>query len=177
MKPVGRQWMAMLLAFLCIGCATAGSAGRGVELRATAGERETASGPKRVLILTVRNHTPKQIAVVKPALPSSWSIDRIIIKDGVSQTEQLRGAAGRGQPDPGRENRYRANQYARIEPGASFSYVTDLDFYISSGLSEPTPGKYQAVFRYEYAAMPEEADLPIVSGPLESNRLAVEIPD
>jgi len=177
MSPGPRVCAAVFIAVLCVACASARSGEALVELRATTGERETTTGPKRVLILTVSNHSARQVVVAKPALPSSWVIDKSAVVDGAPHTEQLRGAVGRGQPEPGKRTRYRAEQYARIEPGASFSYVTDLDFYLSGGSTQPPPGRYVAVFRYEYSGTPDEDDLPLVSGANDSNQVVVEIPN
>jgi len=162
MKPPRLYWLLMVVLLLCSAYAGTESAQFGVELRATVGERVTTTGLKRVLILTVSNRTSKQVVIAKPALPSSWLVDKTTMKSGVAETEQLHGGIGRGQPDPGGKTRYRADQYARLEPGAVFNYVTDLDFYLSSGLSEPSPGRYTAVFQYEYVAASDEADLPLV---------------
>lgn len=169
-----RMWVVSLV-LLTSACALVAGAGQRATLVATTGEREVPTGSKRVLILEVQNLSPTMIAVSKPALPSSWRIERTVHSSGDTQVTRFTGAFSPGLPDGGHEARYSNQRYALIPPGGVFRYVLDLDFYLDEKGTPPLAGIYRATFRYEYTASQDESSLPLFHGSLESNEVTVEI--
>ena len=121
------------------------------------------------------NHGEAVVWIPKPMFPSSWCVTRHYREGGNPESQECSGGVVRGVPDPGYPNRYDLSQYTLVNPGECYRSVEDLVFYLTICNEAVLPGEYEIELLYNYKPTADEVWLPIVRGPLWSNRLHIAI--
>jgi len=132
---------------------------------------------RRECRFVLENIGPVAVMIAKPMFPTAWSVKRTFKNDGVLETEEHSGGLGRGKPSSGHPDKYHAEDYELIAPGSNWSKTLGPDFYLKDSKGEVKSGEYLVEFVYWYEPTPDEADLPLFSGNVRSNPIALSIPD
>jgi hypothetical protein len=123
--------------------------------------------------IAVVNKSAQSIVIVKPQLPSAWSVRYFGTGSGEQPLASWEGSVLRGTTDPGHPRRYQPDQYETIPGGQTFAKPLDLRWFIRNQRDSFPEGCYGVKFWYRYAPDRSEADLPLLPTDLSAEEVRI----
>ena len=100
--------------------------------------------------LTVRNTGQEPIVIVKPMLPTAWSVRFAPEQSSIDTARVWEGSVLRGTSDPGYEPGYGTSNYVTIESGKEYEQALDVAWFLRNQRSAIPLGVYDLRVWYRY---------------------------
>jgi hypothetical protein len=165
------------LVLVTIGCLSTTSsrpaAQKDYELRVDLSGRTFTEGEEIVASISVHNHSPQAVTIVKPLLPSAWSVQYYGPPPGTRPLSGWDGGVLQGTTDPEFSRTYPESEYEVVKPLGAYSQPIDLRWFLRNQRESFPSGCYSLTFSYRLPTGNPERVVPILRATLSSEPVQV----